>query len=275
MLNFTVDLEKCIGCGLCANDCPAMIIVMENNLPTIPVENEEFCIKCMHCVAVCSEGAASIHGYGPEEGADLSKVGLPTAEQVATLIQSRRSIRSYQDRNLDREVIDKLLEVASHAPTGHNDRKLLFTVVDDKGTVFDLREEAFAGLSALIEKGKLPEGMEMFEDVMIAWQEGGKDILFRGAPHLLIVSAEKESAAPLYDSLIALTTFELYAHSCGVGTIWNGLAMLTIAELVPSLRKRLGIPENHRIGYVMGFGLPALKYKRAIKRECHRVNRVR
>ncbi|MCP4339055.1 MAG: 4Fe-4S dicluster domain-containing protein [Desulfobulbaceae bacterium] len=274
MLDFTIDVETCIGCGQCSTDCPAMIIGMETGVPAIAQDLEQFCIRCMHCVAICSEGSVSILGYGPDEGIPLPSEKMPKPEQLEMLIKGRRSMRNYREENVDPSVIEKLLEVAGHAPSGHNDRELLYTLVDDKGIVYDIREEAFAGLENLIKEEKLPEGMEMFVDIMEAWKSSGTDILFRGAPHLLIVSALEESASPLHDSIIALTTFEMYSQSMGVGTIWNGLATLTIAELVPSLKKRLGIPEDHRIGYVMGFGYPAIQYERTVNRGKPRVNRV-
>jgi len=274
MLDFTIDVETCIGCGQCASDCPAMIIDMETGIPTISKELESFCIGCMHCVAICSEGSVQILGYSPLDGIALPSDKMPNPEQVELLIKARRSTRKYRDENIDSAMIDKLLEVAGHAPSGHNDRELLYTVVDDKGIVYDLREEAFAGLEKLIEEEKLPEGMEMFIDIIEAWRKTGTDILFRGAPHLLIVSGLQESASPLHDAIIALATFELYARSRGVGTIWNGLATLTMAELVPLFKKRLGIPDNHQIGYVMGFGYPAIQYERTINRGKPRINRV-
>ncbi len=275
MLDFTIDVETCIGCGQCASDCPAMIIGMETGIPTIAEDLESYCIRCMHCVAICTEGSVSLLGYGSNEGTQLPAENRPKPEQIELLIKGRRSTRNYRDENIDPAVIEKLVEVAGHAPSGHNDRELLYTVVDDKGIVYDLREEAIAGLEQLIAENKLPEGMEMFTDIIAAWKSSGKDILFRGAPHLLIVSALAESASPLQDCLIALTTFELYAWSRGIGTIWNGLATLTITELVPSLKKRLGIPEDHQIGYVMGFGYPAIRYEKTVDRGMPRINRVR
>jgi len=274
MLNFTIDIETCIGCGQCASDCPAMIISMETRLPTISSDLERLCIGCMHCVAICSEGSVSILGYGPDEGEELKGKVLPSPEQMELLVKRRRSTRNYQDRNVDPACIEKLIEVASHAPSGHNDRGLLFTLLDDKGVVYDLREKAFDGIEQLIDAGKLPEGMEMFIDIITAWKQFNKDILFRGAPHLVIVSAPEENTSPLHDAIIALTTFELYASSCGLGTIWNGLATLTISELVPSLKRVLSIPEDHEIGYVMGFGRPAINYKRTINRGMPRIHRV-
>ena len=275
MLDFIIDVETCIGCGQCASDCPAMIINMETGIPAIAPDLEQFCISCMHCVAICSEGSVAIHGYGPQEGLPLPSKKMTNPEQLEMLIKGRRSMRNYRDENINPQLIDKLIEVASHAPSGHNDRQLLYTLVDDKGILFDLREEAIASLEKLVKEKTLPEGLDMFADIIEAWKNSGNDILFRGAPHLLVVSASEESAAPLQDCLIALTTFELYAQSHGVGTIWNGLAMLTISELVPSLKKRLGIPEDHLIGYVMGFGYPAIQYERTINRRKPLVNRIR
>lgn len=275
MLNLTIDPERCIGCGQCASDCPAQIITMENSLPAIAAELEQFCIDCRHCVVICSEEALTISGYRPEAAMVLAEAPLPRPEQLEALIKGRRSVRNYQQRNVDPALIDRLLAVAAHAPSGHNDRELLFTVVDDKGILFDLREEAIAGLEKRLAANDLPAGMEMFADIVAAWRSEGRDILFRGAPHLLLVSALAESASPLQDCLIALTTFELYAVSCGLGTLWNGLAMLTISELVPSLQSRLGIPIDHQLGYVMGFGLPAVRYQRCVDRGLPRVQRVR
>ena len=219
MLEFTIDVETCIGCGQCSTDCPAMIISMETGVPAIAQDLEQFCIRCMHCVAICSEGSVSILGYTPDEGMALPSDKMPKPEQLEMLIKGRRSMRNYRDENIDPSIIEKLIEVAAHAPSGHNDRQLLYTLVDDKGIVYDIREEAFAGLEKLIKEEKLPEGMEMFGDIMEAWKSSGTDILFRGAPHLLIVSALEESASPLHDCIIALTTFEMYAQSMGVGTI--------------------------------------------------------
>lgn len=271
---FRVDLDACISCGQCAAVCPAMIIAMEQNIPAVSADLEQFCIECLHCSAVCSEDAVEILGYGKHKGICEPWKQMARPEEVETLIKSRRSVRNYVDKNLDPGLIDKLISVAAHAPSGHNDRKLIFTVVDDKGVLFDLREEVMAGLEKLIGAGKLPEGMEMFADIVATWKETGKDIIFRHAPHLLIVSASEESAAPKEDAMIALATFELYARSNGVGTIWNGLATLTFSELLPSLLPRLGIPEDHEIGYIMGFGFPSIRFERTIERDKPQIRRV-
>ena len=67
---------------------------------------------------------------------------------------------------------------------------------------------------------------------------------------------------------------ELFAQSLGVGTVWNGLTKWAIMDLLPETRQRLGIPEEHVIGYVMSFGRPALSFQRTVQRGPAAVNRV-
>jgi hypothetical protein len=66
--------------------------------------------------------------------------------------------------------------------------------------------------------------------------------------------------------LIALSYFELYAQTKGIGTVWNGLLSWAINELVPGLTHELGIPQGHQFGYAMVFGPPAIHYARTINR---------
>ncbi|KGO33565.1 MAG: nitroreductase family protein [Desulfoprunum sp.] len=274
MIAFHVDKEKCIGCGLCAADCPMGIIAMEEGLPVIPAADEARCIHCLHCFAICDPGAIAIDGH-TATAQDAQHENLPSPEQMESLVRGRRAIRNYLKENLEPGLIDRMLAVAWHAPTGRNERRLLFTVVDDRQVLDRIREEALHGLSALVEQRKLPHGMEIFADIVEAWQVQKIDILFRGAPHLLVVSAPRNGISPLPDAVIALTTFELFARSLGVGTVWNGLAKIAIDDLVPSLRALIGIPEDHLIGYAMCFGRPAVRYARHAPRHPQAINRVK
>jgi uncharacterized protein (DUF362 family)/NAD-dependent dihydropyrimidine dehydrogenase PreA subunit len=49
--------EKCIGCGICANNCPADVINIINKKPNIELNN---CIKCFCCQELCPEKAVLI-----------------------------------------------------------------------------------------------------------------------------------------------------------------------------------------------------------------------
>ena len=138
-----------------------------------------------------------------------------------------------------------------------------------------LREEVMAELTKMKDDGKLPEGMvEQYIGMAVEmWKNDGMDIIFRGAPHLLITSAPKDAPCPVQDTHIALTTFQLMAHARGVGTVWDGIFMMALA-VCPGLTKRLAIPEDHEIGYAMVFGEPEPVYHRTVQRGPALVNVV-
>jgi len=273
MLDLIINTDTCTRCGQCIADCPARIIAMEEGIPAIVPDREASCYRCQHCLAVCPTGALSILGLKPTGSRPLAGA-YPDPDKLEMLIKGRRSVRRYKPENLEPELLQRLLDVAWCAPTGMNSRDVLFTVVDDREKLAGLRERVMAGLGRLVREERLPEGMEFFADFVRVWEEKGVDILFRGAPHLLIASAPTQGASPVPDCLIALSYFELFAQSLGVGTVWNGLTKWAINNLLPETRQRLGIPEDHAIGYVMSFGRPAVSYCRTVQHGPATVNRV-
>jgi len=242
-----------------------------DGLPVIT--NEAGCYRCMHCYAVCPTGALSILGHEP--GKESGLPALPSFAQTANLIRTRRSVRRYVDENIPAERIDELLATACYAPTGVNSQDVLFTVIRDKGQMDSLRRDMLGRLAALKEAGRLPDGMigRYLGHAVNSWKNGGQDVILRGAPHMLLTSAPKDAPCPAQDTLIALTTFELLANSYGIGTLWDGMFMMTLA-LCPELVERLGIPIDHTIGYAMLFGKPAVEFHRVAPRGPAKVNMI-
>ena len=272
MLDFTVDEERCIQCGACVDDCPAGVIALEE-FPVIT--DAEGCFHCQHCLAVCPTGAVSIFGLDPDASIILED-GMPDAGRLETLIKGRRSVRQYTGRDLAAPLIDELLDIAWHAPTGVNAQGVLFTVVREGAVMKKLREEVLAELAVLKADKKLPPGLsgQYLGGAVKAWQESGVDMIFRGAPHLLVASAPQDAPCPVQDTIIALTTFQLMAHARGVGTVWDGMFMMALS-VIPELAARIGIPEDHLVGYAMAFGEPAVEYHRTVQRGKAHVNIVR
>jgi len=267
MLQFTVNDKLCTHCGLCAADCPARIITQEGQaLPSILPDQEAACLQCQHCLAICPTAAISILGRKPENSLPLATDSFPRFEQMARFVRGRRSIRQYKDQNVDPALINQLLATLANVPTGVNNRKLTFTVIDDKAVMQRLREKVLAALAAAGKAGRIPERLTYLQAAPPAYYEHKVDIIFRGAPHALVVSALPDAPCPGEDVALTLAYFELLAQSARLGTVWWGMFKMFL-EMLPDMKPLFGLPPRHRYYYGMLFGIPAIHYPRAVQRD--------
>ena len=258
-MDFWVDPDKCVHCGRCVMDCNPRALELDavTRLPRWAENGEARCFRCQHCLAICPVGAVSIMGAAAVDSEE--KRPVPDAAELLNLIRCRRSFRSYRNEDLDRDVLEKLKAMLAYTPTGVNDHRLFFSFIDDAAVMAGFRREFLGRLLALVE-AEAP-GAERFARYRKRLLDGD-DVVFRGAPHMVLACTPASAPCADVDPVIALSYFELYAQSLGVGTLWCGLFKWALT-LMPEFLERFGLPEGYIPGYAMMFGPSGLRYPRS------------
>lgn len=264
------DKEKCIRCGACVKDCLTYSIEQnEEGFAQTALGGEERCIACQHCFAICPTGAITFNQKDPQTA---SKPNFGNPEEILNLIKSRRSIRQYTDEEVSNEVLDKLKEMLPYIPTGCNYNSLHFSFIESKVVMDEIREYTRKKLLKLLSNkftqkiaGKFAKYQEAFSN--------GEDIIYRNAPHMIVVSSSIKAPCSDVDPIIALSYIELYAQSLGLGTCWCGFAQACF-KILPKLSAIVDIPEDYKPVYVMLLGKPAVKYQRTIIPESFPISEI-
>ena len=257
-----VDPNRCVKCGACVKDCIVEILKPgADGFPAVAPELERYCLNCQHCLAVCPQGALTCHGV--TAGQCPAPGPLPEPEKMFNLIRQRRSIRQFKDENLPPEVMGPLKDSLAWTPTGCNDHRLFFRIIEDKEEMAFFRTEMSRMLKLLIRIGIMrliyPKYKRYLQEIM-----NGKDVIFRNAPHIIVAATPKDAPCKEADPWIALSYFDLMAQSYGVGTCWCGFGVYAF-RWNARLRKRLNLPRGYKIGAVLLFGKPAVNYPRATR----------
>ncbi len=139
-------------------------------------------------------------------------------ETIKTLI-TRKSTKSFEDRHIDRAVIDEIVSAGLNAPSGRNMQTPIFLVVTDDAAVQKLSE-------------------------MNASVLGMKNDPFYGAKDVIAVLTKKEGTY-IYDGPLAMGNLLNAAFSLGVGACWIHRAKEVFdSEEGKEMLKELGITEE-------------------------------
>ena len=262
-----IDEGKCKKDGFCARECPSAIIQLPegNGFPEIVPGGESLCLACGHCVAACPHGALS-HERIPVESCPVIKEELGINEvQAVQFLRSRRSIRLYQDKSVEKEKIRRLIEVARYAPTGGNTQLVEWLVLSDKTQINTIAGLTIDWLREVLKDPRLAALSPYLPVIVAAW-DAGNDSVLRNAPVLIAASAPSQAMNGLVDLTLSLSYLDLLAPTMGLGTCWAGLlhgAMLAS----PSIKAAVGVPEKHPHHYTMMVGYPKVKHYRLPERK--------
>jgi nitroreductase len=188
-------------------------------------------------------------------------------DHVEHFLRSRRSVRHFEQRAVDRATLSRLIAIARYAPTGHNAQSVRWTVVDSPAGVREMARITMDFMRSVSDEERalpLPA-----KELVNAW-DSGIDIVGRDAPALVVAYVATEDPVAFADPVLALSYLELAAPSFGLGACWNGFFMATISQW-PPLRHALGLPEGRMsLGAVL-LGYPEYGYQRLPSRRPPRI----
>jgi len=140
--------------------------------------------------------------------------------ETLNVLKSRRSVRSYSEKPIPKEVLEEIIEAGLYAPTGRNCRNTLFLVVTDK----ELRDKL----------------SRMNAQVM-----GTDSDPFYGAPCVIVVFADTARYTYVEDGSVAMANLMNAAFSLGVDSCWIHRArQMFDSEEGRALARSFGIPDS-------------------------------
>ncbi len=267
----TIDAEQCKRDGVCVATCPFNLLIMDakDKPPTAREGADGECLRCGHCVAVCPNGALTHQDMAVEECAPYDATLQVTADQARQMFRMRRSIRAYKDKKIPKDLLGDLLRTATYAPSGHNVQPTNWLVVYEADEVARLRDLTLDALKLMLEQN--PDfAAKIHVPEVIEATEAGQDMIFRGAPHILLCHAPIDERTAPMGCVIALAHLELAFTTSSLGACWCGYFNYA-SEVYPPLQEALDLPEGHKNYGALAFGYPRFKYHRAPLRRTPRV----
>ena len=272
MQAFTIDADKCNHDEICVMACPTKVIQL-NSTEEVPTPTQDFakyCLNCGHCVAVCPTGAFNMNWLNSDDCLPIEKEMVLSPKQAEQFLRSRRSIRNFKNRPVERTKLEKLLEIACTAPSAKNNQPWHWTVVENPAEVKRLAGLVIEWMRSIIQK--YPEQAEErgLLRVVADW-DAGQERICRGAPHMIVVHGDKNYGFGAEDGALALSYLELLAPTIGLGSCWGGY-FYSAVNAYPPLFEALGLPDDHRAFGAVMVGYPKLKYQRLPLRNQPRVS---
>ena len=280
-----VNLETCMGDGICVEICPKHILEVVNGKAATIENRSGNCILCGQCVAICPTESLQMPELPAEGFQDLSRLPFGYTEFVAFL-RTRRSIRRFKDLPVERDVIEKILEAAATAPMGFPPHSTEVLVIDRPEEMDFLRKELVKDYTSILKAISNPLGramirltagaenyvalkdciLEVAKDANEAYHRDGSDQYMYHAPALMVFHGSRWALSHDENAHLVCHHAMLAALSMGLGTTIIGM-IPPILDRSKALRKRYGIPRENRVLTSLILGYPKYRYKKSIRRD--------
>ena len=172
-------------------------------------------------------------------------------KDVIDIIQTRRCVRQYLDKEISDDDITFLIDCAGYAPSGLNMQPWAFLVIKNRDKILKLSETCKKSMIPLLEDMK--NTSKAAEEYLSFLKQKGSD-MFYGAPVLVIILGNKNALTAVYDCAMAAQTMMLAAQSLGIGSCWIGGAQRALMD--EKLLREIGAPEGYIDVAPLIFGYP-------------------
>ncbi len=262
-----VDEDKCNKDGICARECPMGIIKLKDkaSYPVMVREGENFCLRCGHCVAVCPQGALSHQEVPLEDCPPIREALAITEEQAVQFLRSRRSVRVFKDKPVEKEKIQRLIEIGRYAPTSSNSQMVRWLVLTNQEEIKRVAHMTVEWMRGVLKRDPQPAAAPYMPLIVASW-DSGYDAVLRHAPALIVAYAPEEASNGMVDLTLALSYLELAAPTMDLGTCWAGLVQRAL-HFRPPLKEALGLSTGCTQHYPMMLGYPQFRYFRLPERK--------
>ena len=158
-----------------------------------------------------------------------------------TCIETRRSIRKYQEKPIPHEVMEEIVKEASFAPSWKNSQVVRYVVVENPELKSKIANDAVLGFT--YNTGTIEHAAALVVATMIQGRSGyERDGSF---------TTSKEDRWEMFDAGIATQTFCLAAHEKGIGSVIMGIFdEAKVGELI-------NIEEGRKVAALVAVGYPA------------------
>jgi nitroreductase len=166
----------------------------------------------------------------------------------ATLLQKRRSVRDYQEKQVPLDLVREIIRESTLAPSSGNGQPWRYVVVNEKGWIQRLSDESKKNLVAAMDKDP-HSPLRKYEAVL----RNESFNVFYNAPCLVYIAGKADVRSLQVDCALAACYFMFSAAARGLGTCWvaQGSAITD-----PETLEALGLGDGYRIVAPIILGYP-------------------
>ena len=248
------------------------------------------CFKCGQCMAICPTQSIVVDGLSySQDFFDLPEMHNQP-EYFSNLISTRRAIRNFKEKTVEKELLDEIVKAIAFAPPGFPPLKYDLVVVQNSAIIkqalpymiqlYDFLVNAMNNPIKRIfikkEVGELrfrtmkEHLIPLLKMKLPGLKDGTEDTITRNAPAMILFLADKTGEDISEDIHIAATYGILSAHSLGLGASIMDLIPPAINKKI-ELRKMFGLAENQDVIASIILGYPKYTFQRGIKRQIRNV----